>query len=750
MDNIELLKQKISELKLLRKRTEQLNLGDFQDMSALANEFTHADDRAKAIVLCEEALKENVVQLPLLFFFVLVDDAKNKQSINAFSKIIDEFKAKQKTSLIEYIFGQIEAISQSVEIYKIYLRYVKETGSSDDYIKFSKKILELDLEDFVTAEKLADHYSKIDPIESYKYLEICFDRAQKFGAHSYVIKLIRKLIQAKPERVDAHLTRLEQLNLQQSVDEQQDLLAFLLKNQEQNNENSMASIIKIIKTSLQRNIILETQLFLLFRAYKEVYKDNAMFAEISSFSGLSRNIKKKTENSSAKKLLTLLERFEKLMSYEKGVFVKHKAFGYGRIVSYIKTTPLGGGALGGGEKTKLKIDFVKKRNHEMSLDIAENSLNVLHKTNLHCIKFFAPADFEKMVSETSQRKTLLSALLRTLEKPSSQKDINDLLLELISKDKVNEIVESFKGIVAEGMEYELNDRLIWFSSGKISPIDRALKNWERTTNPLERIKIIDRFLQDQSTSAAKESLSHFFKKLSSALEKNEQDSLIYLTYFSYLFQKYNVSINEIEISNFSDSFQAVYNKKALLFACSAMNLPHLRTHLFKMLTTLLAPNEQKDAFEYLFFNLDLKYKESVTEFLAENAPNEWIEGFSQTVLAKYQDYPNEFCVLSRFAKIFDDQPSKIVKNKSEWLEKMIRSITNLYKGMDQKNQKASPKSIIHIFEKILFGDDAIFLYLEQASDKEMALRLFSELEKDKHLSAEKKIKIKALQEKLKT
>jgi transcription elongation factor GreA-like protein len=122
-------------------------------------------------------------------------------------------------------------------------------------------------------------------------------------------------------------------------------------------------------------------------------------------------------------VLAKLNEFEKLLKFDVGVYVYHRTFGVGKVVSV--------------EEEWIVIDFVNKKGHRMSHNIAFSSLEVLKEDDIRVWKSYRRDELEKLIYDYSPK--VIKMVLIALGGEGTVKEIKEVLSEIVPQDVVNNL-----------------------------------------------------------------------------------------------------------------------------------------------------------------------------------------------------------------------------------------------------------------------------------------------------------------------
>lgn len=738
MSAISNFEKHFNELKLLHKHIVDLTRADFEAMSKLVLQAKQEGVIDQAEQLCLDFIKENKDLIIVSYGLALLYYEQEKDGTEVISRLVEKFQDKGKSNIVDYLLDDALKHSQSAGLLKMVAMHREKMGQHDQAIENWKKVIAIDQSDFHIPTKLAKHYEKVDSEESLNYYQIAFSRSLEQNAKEHALELIRKMISIDPSQIDRHLRNIESISISSSPDEKHDLYAFLLKNQEKNDVDSMPSIVKIIKVALQNNVVLSAQIFLLIKAYRHIYQDHELLEDFLIHSRLLAEVKNKREDRLAKDFFNIIELFEKYIQFRQGCFVRHKSFGLGVLRGLEKAKDLKGVV-----KSNFIVDFEKKKNHEMTLRIAVGSLSVVSPRNLYCLQIFKPEELKKIFDydDDNVNDALLTAVLETLEKPSQKKEILALLKHFVAEDELNDCWNYLKKTIDESERFAEIDKAIWFYDDKEDPLTRTLRNLKKTSNSAEQMKIIDSFFAT-SEAKKKESVAQILDHVVSNINRKNEHALFFLCYLSYLKSHFHLDYP----FDFEKGFRDVYDEENLLSSFMVALHHALRLRILEFCTNYLDKKRLHSSFKNLFYELDFREKEILIDYFIHASQKQLMDELFTQVSNKFSEYPSEFTAfVHRFlTKGGYDFP------EGDLLEKSIRLLDSLHRGVASETEKNSSKRLFTALEKSVFDKDRVFDFLQKSDDEVLVEKIFSALEKVTFLENEVKVKIRTVHERWKS
>ncbi len=358
----------LNEEKWTRATLSNYSIGQFKELDAIlkqARENHIADDMKK---ICDEHLahtKNSIIGLYLSGMIALshqvIDDS-------ALVNLITIFVDNHKWNIVQYLCERILDFGESKFALRMLADYYKNIDDDENIYPIWERLVKVDYEEADITKALAEYYETQGDIEnSTDYFKKALHRYVNKKLFTNVREIWSKLITLCPEDIDFFL------HVQKKVE----------KNI---SEDKAAILLQELYHSCRKIDDLETSLSILKQILQYDERDSWARKEIvecyrekfSSHSQLEDYIRLSNLTQSWRNVHEAIADFEKHIAFDAGNFVYHRTWGVGRIAS-----------VSGDEIT---IDFAKKRKHSMSLKMAVNALQTLHKNHIWVLKATSKKD----------------------------------------------------------------------------------------------------------------------------------------------------------------------------------------------------------------------------------------------------------------------------------------------------------------------------------------------------------------------
>lgn len=224
--------------------------------------------------------------------------------------------------------------------------------------------------------------------------------------------------------------------------------------------------IKLLIASSPKNAKYKNELL---DIYKKLYASSSRLDECLSISGLSKDY--------AVDLNKAIQSFEKDISIDKGTFVYHQSHGIGRVTSV--------------DAENIYIDFIKKRGHKMSHEMALTSLSVLDKNHIWVLKAFVSKEKLNNRFKNDPHWGVITLLKSDADSFKSMK--RELVPDILNESEWQSFLQNAKKIVKTdpyiAMSQDSNDTYVLLES-PVSNEDKLFFAFKQETNIFNKIKIV--------------------------------------------------------------------------------------------------------------------------------------------------------------------------------------------------------------------------------------------------------------------
>ncbi len=360
------IKALLNEQKWTRATMSNCTISSFSEVNALIPKDSDDELNQEILEICEEHLSQDRGSISALYISGIIALSQHDIDDVNMVRLINIFADNHKWGIVEHLCNKILEFGENKFALQTLSDAYDHLNKQDDRINAMERLVKIDFEAAEDCYILAKHKEQQGEneaaLEYYKKALYRFINKKDF---SHIREIWTILINIIPEDVDFFFHMEKKIAKTISVERAAQLLSENLAQFKKSNRWDYAvNVLKIILKYTQEDVTARKELV---NCYRKLYESHDNIEEYIT----NTNIAQTWQN-----VHDAIEEFEKHIAFDKGTFVFHKSWGIGRIQSISGDTVV--------------IDFAKKRNHEMSLQMAVNSLTPLDKHHIWVLKSVLP------------------------------------------------------------------------------------------------------------------------------------------------------------------------------------------------------------------------------------------------------------------------------------------------------------------------------------------------------------------------
>lgn len=368
MSMIDKIVEILNEERFTRATINSYTVGNFEELDELLHNQLLKSEWLKAKEVCDEHLVHSDKSIISLYISGIVSLEKQLIDDSNIIQLIHIFYDHRKWNLVEFLCKRLLEFGENAVALRSLAECYENTGNEEEKYAIWERLIKVDYDEIDLLKALAERYEDIDDIEKavfyYKKAMHRFINAKNF---SQIKEIWHKLLTFVPEDYDNQKNIVSRVSKVINRDRASQLLEGMYEiYSEKENWDKSISILKEILFNQPSNSEARERLI---ACYRKEYADH---------SKLEDYIEKTNLDQSYRDINVAIADFEKHISFDQGSFVFHKTWGIGIIQQILEDS--------------LIIDFVKNRNHEMTLKMAVSALQVLQKNHIWVIKSVFPKD----------------------------------------------------------------------------------------------------------------------------------------------------------------------------------------------------------------------------------------------------------------------------------------------------------------------------------------------------------------------
>jgi len=719
----------VSEMtKLLNEeRISKHSLGDYQRrdfvrVEEIVDQAIESGDEGKLQEFCESYINENPNSVYAFYAIGLIYLKKGSIDTYYMPELIKRFSDEKKMSTVIFLVEKVLAYREEKYALKMLEEYYKNENRKDELVEIRERIANVDHRDGYTPKYLAEYYEAEGNIQkAIYYYKLALERFINLKNSNSASAVFEKLV-SHYTYVDYRYLLNVSLRLLELVSH--DKIAKLLhkvathyKKKEMYNE--ALQILKFILSRLAPNDGgIRTDLK---EIYEALYPGHTLLNK--HWNELMEFFKRRLSSYiriSPDEVLAKLNEFEKLLKFDVGVYVYHRTFGVGKVVSV--------------EEEWIVIDFVNKKGHRMSHNIAFSSLEVLKEDDIRVWKSYRRDELEKLIYDYLPK--VIKMVLIALGGEGTVKEIKEVLSEIVPQDVVNNLWNAVRSKLGEEniiVSPTNKNKYIYVSEAGLEDNIRVELN--SLTSFEDKIRFVYNFLQQGGVLTIEQSkpIVEFLKETFEKSDNRIHVIVSGITLLVFYHKSSGEDITEFRkklIDNISN-----LSLDEVVKILEIMDLQELRKDFLVLLRSvidnwdkfyveLILKIDQVRLNNYLFYELASFDRIKAIKELAK----EVTKGLDQPIGSRFKSYMKYIWFAKLvFQKEYEDIFKSVGISKLEVIMSVIKILSSIQLSFEERGEKGITKRI-YLSAKDIFDKYEDIESLILNTDKDVAYSLFSSIE----------------------
>ncbi len=613
-DCVKTVTEILNEEKWTRATLNNYSINNFKELDALIKLSYEDEVQAEVKELCDEHLTHTKNSIAALYISGILGLRRQLIDDTNLVVLITIFADNHKWSIVEFLCNSILDFGENKYALRTLADCYEHENEEEKKLEVWERLIKVDYDEAeivkVLAEKAENEGDIESAVELYKKAIHRFINKKLFSS---VKDIWAKLIEYSPEEIDFfnHVDRKVStiISTERASQLLEDLYAYY-KSKE--NWNRCIDILKDILVYDSKNAWARKEIT---DSYKAKYSFHSQLDEYIRLSNL---------NQSWRNVHDAIADFEKHISFDVGSFVSHKAWGIGKIRK-----------ISGDE---IIIDFVKKRNHKMSLKMAVNALTSLASDHINVLKVRKKKEVLKKKIKGDVNWTL-KIVIKSFDNAANMKQIKAALVPgILTAGEWSSWSTQARNILKEDPAFGNHPDKIDVFMVRDKPISKEEKIYNKfkaEKNFFNKIKALDDFVKvsDPESEFFNEMFMYFANLLKSYTVANEQ---VVASFFviKKLIDQYpflnstDFSLNFLEMIQSVEDLESVYvnldnsdiRKQFLIALKQKEDWPEIYVKLFPkaMSTSIideLISSNYREKVEELFISISDRYREYREAFI---------------------------------------------------------------------------------------------------------------------------------------
>ncbi|WP_445435820.1 transcription elongation factor GreA [Candidatus Borreliella tachyglossi] len=693
---IEKLDNILQEDKWTRIVVNNYSLAKVRELDELIDNIISENLTEEALDICGKHLKDIKKSIAGLYISGMLIYSRRPLNDMSLLTVVDLFSQNLKWSLVEHICHKMLRTSENKHALYTLAKIYTQNNESDKLPDIWVRIVEADVDDTTVVRQLATHYENIDLQKSIYFFRKAIYRFIDKKQMSGIREVWSKLIRYVSDDFDSFLLILQkvekELGFKKAIVLYEDLYEHYSVSE--NTDGTIEILKGILKLDNKNQKARENLVIFLREKYKDI-KNIEEYLEKSDIENLDKNF------------VDAYSDFEKYLFFAKGNFVYHQTWSVG-IVKDVSDQGI-------------LVDFISKRGHFISFDMAISALAPLEREDIRVLKAIKPK--EELIENLKKD---IEWALRVIIKSYKSIDLKGIKKELVPSLMTQSVWNAWsikaKQILKDNPHFVM-------ASGKA---DCYIYN-ERASNFNE--KVYDKFKVEKDFYKRYEIFMNYCNVSGVAKELHVEEEmlnyfLIYVNNFtkvdhhvisSYVILK-SLKNSESELA-LKVNIEKDINLEVLLreYSKSIVDLfdSILNAEIKKELISLVKEelidwvSYYKQLFPYSVNKklIDSLYKEDVKE----------TEQLFNYVIKNYKIYKDAYIWILKHHSSYS---LSLNYSDSELLVNLIKILTESVVKINNKNNSVANKRIYKMVINLLVKDQYLSMVLGEVMDEEFAKRVY--------------------------
>lgn len=710
------LQEKLNEEKWTRAALTSYSVTQFKELDDLIERIRKAGWSTEALQICEEHLEHTKHSIVALYISGILKIEKRAVDDEHLVSLIQLFIDQRKWKIVEYLCQRVLEYGENRFALKTLAHWYETEGREADKVAIWERLIKVDYEEAdlvkTLAEKKLEQGSTEEAVDLYKK---ALHRYIGKGDFPNVKEIWERLLTLAPQDI-SFFDHAESKIVTMLGEEKAIQLLYLLyeAHKDAEEQDIPISILKQILSYDPRDTRARKALV---EAYRKKYAGHSNLEEYLKISNLTQNWRNVHE---------AIEDFERHIAFDEGNFVYHRTWGVGRIRSI--------------KGDEVVIDFVKKRGHKMSLQLAIDSLQVLDKRHIWVLKAVSSKEKLKKMFLSNVRWGL-EVVIKSLENNASIRDIkSELVPSILSSREWTEWSERARELLKTdpmfGNVPNRSDRYM-VRSHPVTFEEKIYLRFKAEKNFFARLKTMEEYLQqgEPDSEFFNEMLEYFISFLKG--EEITETTICSGLFLSRLLKQYPYLGERIQV-DLLDLFSRLDAARTMKDVFAKIQDQDYR-RLFLEFVKHNLPGWPK-IFKDLFPQYLNRY---IIESLHDAGRTDVLQELVDDLFDRYKEEREAFIWLIRnyldeewFRKTFELSFERILINFLHLLDITYREIENAKNVVH--NRKLNKQ--VYAF---LFQEQRLEQYLLHASEEEV-IRIYSLVEDVEGLDPATKIELRHL------
>jgi transcription elongation factor GreA len=683
------IEEKLKEEKWTRATVESYSVRNFVELDSYIRLAIDDQFKDELRQLCKDYIKSSQNSIVGLYVIGVLSLEESSIDDTHIPQIIKLFLENKKYKIAEFLAEKILSYRENKFALKTLESIYEEQSDQDELFNVKKRLVLIDSKDAANAKFLGEYYEKEgDKDIAMFYYRLAIERFIKSRSVKMVEELWNRIIKLFPD----------DMNL---------LIGIARKIREVMGDMKVADMAfsDIVKPQMRdgkfQNALTVLKLIIDFKsddkgirkAIEECYRN--LFAEHSQ---LDKYLKASAIGQTWKPHREAMRNFESHIAFDTGRYISHKTWGIGLVKDI--------------QNEMVTIDFEKKKDHKMSLQIALRALTVLDNEHINIWKKFRHDELKAMLTDDPLK--VLTLILKSNDGTIAAKDVKTILVPDVLTEKEwirwwttakaeieqsNNVVHSLT--VRGALELRETDETV---------SDELIRKFKKTTNFENKVKVFIDFVVrggDINLPGASALVSYFNEIINASSESPERKLISHIVLKFAVVESHKDSDIDVSI---------LFGIKNIVGLYESIDQETKRSFL-DIIRNKLKDWEDRYA-DFILQSTITKMHNYILKELVTYEKYDILNRIVMTAMNNYQEKPELFSWVARLL-IEDEYPSlkeHVGIKDSEIIYRLLSLIDILTNEVEAKTNVGMNKKVIGQVYDILWKKKALDNYIISADE----------------------------------
>ena len=482
----------LNEEKWTRAALNSYTVNNFRELDEVLNTVFAESLQDDVNEMCEEHLQHTKNSIIALYLSGIIHLHRQTVDDTNLVVLINIFTDNHKWRIVEYLASRILDFGENKHALRTLADCYDSENMQEQKYEVWERLIRVDFEEADIVRRLADRKEEEGDIDTaVDYYKKALHRYINKRSFNNIKEIWHRLIQYVPEETEFFFHAEQKIAKSVSEERAVQLLEDYYPHfKKSGNWDTAIDVLKRVLSYDTRNPWARKEIV---ECYKAKYADHSHLDEYIRLSNL---------NQSWRNIHDAIADFEKHISFDAGNFVFHRSWGVG-IIREIKDE-------------SIRIDFARKRGHEMSLKMAVSALDILPRDHIWVLR----SVWKKEKLHDKVKTDIVWALkvvIKSLGNAADMKRIKaELVPHILSPGEWSSWSAKARQILKTNKQFgNLTDKLDHFvvRDQPISYEEKTFNKFKAEKTFFDRVKTFNEFLEHVETSDEIGTDSEFFREM---------------------------------------------------------------------------------------------------------------------------------------------------------------------------------------------------------------------------------------------